>query len=371
MGKSLIDLTEFDPASHPLFLKDFLAGEDETYDAHFFVIMKFSGNGFTFEIRRADKFDEKSDDVNRLKIKLPNSENIRTRPNNDIETKSIKKLKKNLHYIKGLINDLRHRNNNIYVKAIGTAALRDTSNAQVIQDMITAEIGKQIEFEIVEGDIEAALSAHAITLFYPKANGVVVDMGGGSTEFALLKNGEAKDTTSLSMGTGSIGSEEDPESFVKETMKSLPKKYKKIDTLFLSGGTFRNINKAICEDQLWDIKAEQPSEISLVDYKEFIKQLIKLDDLAWRDMPENLQNRREFLEQALEVVKRLEKTFPKNSKVALTKTKTRDGLFRFMYDLLVDPESNPEASVNKAFSNIGRSLLSENSSEETADLVVE
>lgn len=343
------DLTEFGAAAHPMLLESYLSGDQEIFDSDFYVIMEFSGNGFTFEIRRADEFNVKSDDINRMKISLPNSENIRTRPDKDIDPKSIKDLKKSLHYIKGLINDLRHRNNNIYVKAIGTAALRDASNAQDIQDMVSGEIGTQIQFEIVEGDVEAALSAYGITLFYPDASGVIVDMGGGSTEFALLENGVLKDTVSLNMGTGSIGAEDDPRGFVKETMKGLPEHYKDTQTVFLSGGTFRNINKAICQANEWDIKADPPPEISLGDYKKFIKGLRKIDDNAWRLMPENLQKRRKFMNQAYEIVKRLEKKFPENAKVALTKTKTRDGLFRLMNDMHHAPETHPNASVNAAF----------------------
>ena len=284
-----------------------------------------------------------------MKVQMPNSENIRTRDDGGIDPKSIKDLKKSLHYIKGLINDLRHRDNNIFVKAIGTAALRDASNAKDIQDMISEEIGDQIEFEIVEGQVEAALSAHGITLFYPEASGLVVDMGGGSTEFALLENGDLKDTTSLNMGTGSIGAEDDPKGFVKDTFKGLPKAFRKVDKLFLSGGTFRNINKAICQANELNITSDPPPEISLSDYKQFVKGLSKLDDVGWRLMPDTLRKRRTFVRQALELVKRLEKKFPKDATVALTKTKTRDGLFRLMHDMHQAPEAHPEASVNWAF----------------------
>ncbi len=339
----------FPSAAEKMALRDYLGPARPVEPTDYFVIMEFSGNGFTFEIRRRDKFSQKSDDINRIKISLPNSEDIRTRPNKDIRPSSIEQIRRQLHYIKGVLNDLKHRGNNLYVKAIGTAAMRDASNAQAIQDMISSEIGDQIQFEIVEGEIEAALSAYGLTLFYPEASGLIVDMGGGSTEFSVLKNGKLKKAKSQPIGTGSIKAAEDPKEFVKSAIKGLPKSYRKIETLFLSGGTFRNINKAFCEERGLDIKAPTPPQVTLQAYKAYIKKLLAMDDAGWRAMPDNLKDRREFLEQALSVVKRLCKEFPKNTKVALTKTKTRDGLFHLMHDMLEQPDVHLSASVNTAF----------------------
>lgn len=347
------DITAFDAEAHPMMLERMLTGKEDIKDTDFFAVMEFSGNGFTFEIREASKYNQKSSEFDKIKITLPNSEDIRTLGKDgqpgDIRPKSIKEIKRQLHFIKGLINDLRYRNNRIAFQAIGTAALRDAANSQEILEAIADEIGEEIQFETIQGEVEAELSAYGLTMFYPEASGVVVDMGGGSTEFALLKNGKTLDTTSLNMGTGSIGACDDPREFVKGTAKELPKKFRKPKRLFLSGGTFRNINKAICEAKGWDIKAQEPPEISLKDYKSFVKSLKNMDDTAWKLMPENLQNRREFINQALEVIKRLEKTFPDVAKVALTKTKTRDGLFRLMHDMYEAPERHPNFSVNAAF----------------------
>ncbi|MFK7839795.1 MAG: hypothetical protein AB8B83_05635 [Bdellovibrionales bacterium] len=347
------DLTQFSAKAHPMMLQRFMAGKGDVRDTDFFATLEFSGNGFTFEIREAEKYNQKSSEFDKIKITLPNSEDIRTRGKDgmrgDIRPSSIREIKRQLHFIKGFINDLKHRGNRIAFQAIGTAALRDAANAEDILAAIADEVGDEIEFEIVNGDVEATLSAYGLTMFYPKANGVLVDMGGGSTEFAILKNGQLEDTISLEMGTGSISTADAPRDFVKQTAKALPKRFKKIDTLFLSGGTFRNINKAICAANKWDIKAEIPPEISLSDYKKFVKSLRNMDETSWKLMPENLLSRREFMAQALEVIQRLEKKFPDNAKVALTKTKTRDGLFRLMHDMYEAPENHPDFSVNDAF----------------------
>ena len=69
-----------------------------------------------------------------------------------------------------------------------------------------------------------------------------------------------------------------------------------------------------------------------------------MSEEEWADQPSNLGNRREFLPAALVVVERLEKMLPNGAEAALTKTKTRDGIFRSMeeelsaYEEAIEPE---------------------------------
>jgi len=289
-------------------------------------------------------------DISRIKVKLPNSSDIRK--NGKISEKSIEKLKKELRVIAGIINSQRNNGHDIFLRAVGTAALRDAENADEIEQEIASIIGDEIIFEAIDGLAEAALCAYGITNFYPNANGVLVDMGGGSTEFAIIDNGKIRDRDSLSLGTASVSEakrapDQKAGKHVKNVLKPLNDNFKQHDTLFLSGGTFRNVNKMICEVNGCDIKSDPPPSIPLKQYRAFIKKLMAMSDAEWIEMPENLQSRRDFLSAANSLVKQLIKQFPENANVALTKTKTRDGLFRVMHDILEAPNANPTADINR------------------------
>lgn len=315
------------------------------------AVMEFSGNGFTFELREADSVHKEYSDISRLKLKLPNSADIRK--DGEISPKSIRDIKKQMRVIAGIINSQRNNGHNVFLRAVGTAALRDASNAAAIQDEIQNVIGDHIKFEIIDGLTEAALCAYGITNFYPHASGVVVDMGGGSTEFAVMKDGNIQNTASLGIGTASVldakrDTSVKAKDHIGEQLGELAEDFTNIETLYLSGGTFRNINKTICEAKGWDIKGEKPPEISISDYQDFIEGLISMKEEEWRDMPDNLTSRRINLPAALSLVKQLKKRFPEDVQIALTKIKTRDGLFRVMRDIMDAPGKNLLASIDFA-----------------------
>ncbi len=87
------------------------------------------------------------------------------------------------------------------VIAVGTSALRDAGNSREFLDRVRREHGLPIK--IVSGEEEARLSFLAVTqdLNEPERKLLVVDVGGGSTEFILGRNNQINHWTSLPLGS--------------------------------------------------------------------------------------------------------------------------------------------------------------------------
>ncbi|MFN4081763.1 MAG: exopolyphosphatase, partial [Saprospiraceae bacterium] len=76
------------------------------------------------------------------------------------------------------------------VRALGTAALRQAANAPDLIEAINRETG--ILVEVISGDREASLIARGVSLAVPlpNENALVMDIGGGSVEFIVMRGGE-------------------------------------------------------------------------------------------------------------------------------------------------------------------------------------
>ena len=70
---------------------------------------------------------------------------------------------------------------------VATAAVRDASDGAAFRDQVEAETG--IRLEIVTGTVEARLGALGVIFGNPRANGVVVDLGGASMELCRIDHG--------------------------------------------------------------------------------------------------------------------------------------------------------------------------------------
>lgn len=89
----------------------------------------------------------------------------------------------------------------VAVRFVATSASRDASNRHVFVDGIKDLLG--VEPEVISGDEEAALSFAGASSVLPIAAGdhvVVVDLGGGSTEFVLGDAGGVEAAKSVDVG---------------------------------------------------------------------------------------------------------------------------------------------------------------------------
>lgn len=86
-------------------------------------------------------------------------------------------------------------------RAVATSAMREADNRKEILKEVKAETG--IDLEIIDGDTEAEIIFS--TFFTQKLekdrNYLYIDVGGGSTEVSLLRNGEKIASKSFKIGT--------------------------------------------------------------------------------------------------------------------------------------------------------------------------
>jgi exopolyphosphatase/guanosine-5'-triphosphate,3'-diphosphate pyrophosphatase len=85
------------------------------------------------------------------------------------------------------------------VRMVATSASRDASNADEFRSMVKATLG--VEPEVVTGDEEAALSFAGAVRGLPPARYLMVDIGGGSTEFVV---GESEVDAAISVDIGCV-----------------------------------------------------------------------------------------------------------------------------------------------------------------------
>ena len=91
-----------------------------------------------------------------------------------------------------------------YVKAVATSALREASDADIFIQRVLAETG--ITIEVISGEKEAELTLRGILLSFPEhlvptnQSFLIIDMGGGSTEWVFYKNPYCLNKGSIPIG---------------------------------------------------------------------------------------------------------------------------------------------------------------------------
>ncbi len=87
------------------------------------------------------------------------------------------------------------------IRAVGTSALRDAENREVFLNRVKSELGLSIE--VISGEREAWLTYRACVLAFPKLTGktLMLDIGGGSTEFIFGDREHLEQMVSLNIGS--------------------------------------------------------------------------------------------------------------------------------------------------------------------------
>ncbi|RIE02887.1 Ppx/GppA phosphatase family protein [Cohnella faecalis] len=84
------------------------------------------------------------------------------------------------------------------IRAVATAAIRQAANRDNLLRYLKAATG--VEVELLSGDEEARIGSEAMTRTMNVQDGFVVDIGGGSTELSLLRDGRLVSSVSFPIG---------------------------------------------------------------------------------------------------------------------------------------------------------------------------
>ena len=126
--------------------------------------------------------------------------------------------------------------------AYATSALRDAKNGKQVVDLVKAQT--QVSIEIIDGKREAKIISNTNVFDIVDRNKtfLYVDVGGGSTEFSILKNGKRTHSRSFKIGTVRLlnnGVSEKTWSIAEQWVREHTKEFNKVYLL----GTGGNINK--------------------------------------------------------------------------------------------------------------------------------
>lgn len=83
--------------------------------------------------------------------------------------------------------------------AVATASLRNASNGHEVLRHINENLG--LSMQILSGQEEAIADLHGVRMNLPFHDGLVVDIGGGSTELVLYRNGKVLYADALPLGS--------------------------------------------------------------------------------------------------------------------------------------------------------------------------
>lgn len=160
----------------------------------------------------------------------------------------------------------------------GTSALRDAPNKAVFLNRLKNELG--ITMKVISGVEEASLGGIAASnLLPPLKDALCVDIGGGSTELAHIKDGKMVATTSLNLGTVRLkelfydkGDFKGAAAFIKEKIEALGAEFKS-EQMVAIGGSLRAISSAIMGRENYAYKVLHGFCYELKKEGEFIKKI--------------------------------------------------------------------------------------------------
>ncbi|MDQ7067078.1 MAG: Ppx/GppA phosphatase family protein [Sulfurimonas sp.] len=161
---------------------------------------------------------------------------------------------------------------------VATSALRDAPNAKEFLKKVQSKLGCSIK--IISGEKEAYLGAIACANLLPQqTDALSIDIGGGSTEFSSIHNGNVTGTLSLDLGTVRLKELYFDSNNIKGAIKYIDKELEKLPiktytTLIGIGGTFRALSGAIMKRESYQLKKIHAYTYSCDTLSKFIDEIL-------------------------------------------------------------------------------------------------
>ncbi|WP_457564250.1 Ppx/GppA phosphatase family protein [Caminibacter sp.] len=168
------------------------------------------------------------------------------------------------------------------ILCVATSAVRDAPNRADFLKRVKDELGLKIK--VIDGEKEAFFGGVAAANLLYEKNGVTIDIGGGSTELALIINKKIENTISLKLGTVRLkelffdkGDIKGAKEYIKKEIQKLGKIYNS-KKVFGIGGSIRALSQAIMK------KIEYPLDIlhgftyEVKEQKKFLESIVRMSD---------------------------------------------------------------------------------------------
>ncbi|MBS9778894.1 MAG: Ppx/GppA family phosphatase [Campylobacteraceae bacterium] len=164
---------------------------------------------------------------------------------------------------------------------VATSALRDAPNAKDFIGKIKKTLNLHVK--VISGKEEAYYGAIAsLNLLAPFDEATAIDIGGGSTELAKIKDGKVVDTISLNIGTVRLKelfydnkkSYDELFEYIEKEISQIPKHFKS-GVFFGIGGTIRALCTSIMDKEDYPLQTVHGFECELGEYAEYIQGISK------------------------------------------------------------------------------------------------
>lgn len=175
---------------------------------------------------------------------------------------------------------------------VATSAIRDAPNRS--EFLLRARKQSGIDIKVIDGEKEAWYGGLACANLSHNKTGITIDIGGGSTECAIIENGTLKDLISLKLGTIRLKelffdhhkNIDSAKEFILEELAKLPPHFV-CENVFGIGGTIRAIAKMISRQAKYPIKTIHGYEVEVSKMRPLIHSIYKAkeEDLEGLGVP--------------------------------------------------------------------------------------
>lgn len=146
------------------------------------------------------------------------------------------------------------------ILCVATSAVRDAPNSNIFISRVKKELGLNIK--VIEGEKEAFFGGLSAVNLLPISSAITIDIGGGSTECALIENGKIIDLISLNLGTIRLkelffdkkADIEVIKEFIQKEIDKIPPTYRTATVIGI-GGTIRALSKSIMKTYKYPINS--------------------------------------------------------------------------------------------------------------------
>ncbi|RAX54837.1 guanosine polyphosphate pyrophosphohydrolase [Helicobacter sp. 16-1353] len=237
---------------------------------------------------------------------------------------------------------------------VATSAVRDAPNRNQFISLIKKET--KVQVKVIDGQKEAFFGAVACSNLLHKKDGITIDIGGGSTECAIIENGQIKELISLNIGTIRLKELffdtkvdiEGAKEFIQKEIDKIPSSFMG-ENVFGIGGTIRALTKLIMKKEKYKIHFIHGYEFEALRYISYFKRIYnsELKKLKEFGVP---PDREDNIRGGALIFSMLLEKF--NTKLVITSgVGVREGIF--LSDLL----RNQKYSFPKGFNPSYRSIL--------------
>jgi exopolyphosphatase/guanosine-5'-triphosphate,3'-diphosphate pyrophosphatase len=168
---------------------------------------------------------------------------------------------------------------------IATSALRDAPNSKIFTSWIKKELNLSIK--IIDGKQEAYYGALAAANLLPAhEDSISIDIGGGSSDLALIRKGKIIDTHSLNLGTVRLKElffdkkeknsdiNKKAKKYIKKELSGLPEHFKSPLAVGI-GGTARTLSKAIMKRSQYPLDKLHAFTYNIDEHQQYLDEIPK------------------------------------------------------------------------------------------------